>query len=367
MAAKPSTPDEITCWVCLAGSGGSDNPGTGKGCGPLLRDCACRGSSAGYAHVKCLIRAAAAETEASFLKTTAPNPIRTLAGRRNEPNPWAECPTCRCPYEGKTQGELASCLWRRYEDSCSRTSNGDNKEKKRPIPSSFKKLVLWTVAKAKAASGELEEAIRFCERLLEMEKEEQEIYSERRCTALEHSVVTQEVEALCIIGECYLDLDNFSLARSSLMEAANLAKTSGGEEYARTLRLLSSVKLAVGEASEALRCIELAVDIMRNIPRCERWNELEFLRCMWVSGVAHCAAELPDRGLNELNDALVGAELSLGEHYSLVRRWRSGIHQYRSLYNGGGSETKEAHDICCGKGGDADLGTTMTRDCEPAQ
>lgn len=297
------------------------------------------------------------------MKTTAPSPIRTLEGRRKEPNPWAECPTCKCPYEGKTQGELASCLWRRYGDAC----NGDNKEKKRRIPSSLQKLVLWTVAKAKATSGELKEAIRFCERLLEIEKEEQEIYSERRCTALEHSVVTQEVEALCIIGECYLDLGNFSLARSSLVEASDLAKTSGGEEYARTLRLLSSAKLAVGESSEALHCIGLSVDIMRNIPRYERWNELEFLRCMWVSGVVHCAAGRPARGLNELNDALVGAELSLGEHYSLVRRWRSDIQQYRSLYNGGGSETKEAHDICCGKGGDVDLSTSMTRDCEPAQ
>ena len=313
--------------------------------------------------MECLIRIAKNETEASFAKTSLSSPTWTLPGRRKEHNPWAECPTCKCPYEGETQQKLASSMWKRYGDA----SAGGNTTKKRTctIPTALQKLTLWTVAKAKASSGALEEAIKFSQQLLEIEKEEQKIYSGRRCTAFENNVVTQEAEALCIIGESYLGLDDFSRSCTTLFDAMDLAKMSGGELYARILRLLSSANLAFGETIEALRCIELAVDTMRNLPTCERRNELEFLQCMWVSGVVHCAVGSTDKGLNELNDALVGASHSLGENYSIVRRWRSEIQQYRSLYNGANSVSKGEKGICSDKSGDLDL--DRKQDCELAQ
>ena len=37
-----------TCWICLDGGESSD-------LGPLRRDCSCRGTDAGYAHLECLV------------------------------------------------------------------------------------------------------------------------------------------------------------------------------------------------------------------------------------------------------------------------------------------------------------------------
>ena len=83
-AAAPPVPDappEAVCIICLD-----------RGDEPLLRNCACRGPTAGFAHMSCLVRyvASAAETNQ----------------RR-----WVECGTCKQRYFGATQMGLArTCL-----------------------------------------------------------------------------------------------------------------------------------------------------------------------------------------------------------------------------------------------------------------
>ena len=44
------------CWICL--DGGVDDMGK-----PIVRDCACRGSDAGFAHASCIIKYAKQKSE----------------------------------------------------------------------------------------------------------------------------------------------------------------------------------------------------------------------------------------------------------------------------------------------------------------
>ena len=50
------------CWICL--DGGADD--TGK---PLVRDCACRGNDAGFAHMACIIKYAEKKSEQASIDT----------------------------------------------------------------------------------------------------------------------------------------------------------------------------------------------------------------------------------------------------------------------------------------------------------
>ena len=79
----PAAPPEAVCIICLD-----------RGDEPLHRNCACRGPTAGFAHMSCLVRyvASAAET--------------------NETR-WIECGTCKQRYFGATQLGLARARWER--------------------------------------------------------------------------------------------------------------------------------------------------------------------------------------------------------------------------------------------------------------
>ena len=74
------------CWICL--EGGADDKGK-----PIVRDCACRGSDAGFAHTSCIIKYA----EQKSLQAT--DPI-------NFAMPWETCPICKKGY----QDDLAMVL-----------------------------------------------------------------------------------------------------------------------------------------------------------------------------------------------------------------------------------------------------------------
>ena len=84
-------PDDAHCMFCLGGSDATD---------PILRGCACRGSS-GWSHAGCLIRVAEA----------AP------AMPPGEPTftSWQSCSTCKQDFTGLVQLRLAIALWAKYE------------------------------------------------------------------------------------------------------------------------------------------------------------------------------------------------------------------------------------------------------------
>ena len=82
-APVAEAPPEAVCIICLD-----------RGDEPLHRNCACRGPTAGFAHMSCLVRyvASAAETNEDL---------------------WIECGTCKQRYFGATQLGLARARWER--------------------------------------------------------------------------------------------------------------------------------------------------------------------------------------------------------------------------------------------------------------
>ena len=83
-------PDDAHCLTCLDRGDAAD---------PLLRGCACRGSS-GWTHATCLVKSAEAARE--------PPP--------GEPtfNAWHFCPTCKQEFTGLVQLRLAIALWAKH-------------------------------------------------------------------------------------------------------------------------------------------------------------------------------------------------------------------------------------------------------------
>ena len=71
-------PSGACCYLCLDGDAQS----------PLVRNCACRGSDAGYVHIECLIQAA-----------------------RHEPRSWYLCSLCKQEYYGEVRLALAQAHW----------------------------------------------------------------------------------------------------------------------------------------------------------------------------------------------------------------------------------------------------------------
>lgn len=79
-----------SCWLCLGE--GPDESGR-----PLVRDCSCRGESAGFGHLSCLVAYAQQKTEQwdgcdgnKFLE------------------PWTICPSCRQAYQNELAFDLAT-------------------------------------------------------------------------------------------------------------------------------------------------------------------------------------------------------------------------------------------------------------------
>ena len=82
-APVPAAPPEAVCIICLD-----------RGDEPLHRNCACRGPTAGFAHMSCLVQyvSSAAETNQDL---------------------WYDCGTCKQRYFGATLLALARARWER--------------------------------------------------------------------------------------------------------------------------------------------------------------------------------------------------------------------------------------------------------------
>ena len=77
--------EEPVCYLCL--DGGADEP--------LRRDCACRGSDAGFVHLSCLAEYA----ETKSMQAIGMNEFR---------KPWKECPGCHQCYQNKLGINIAT-------------------------------------------------------------------------------------------------------------------------------------------------------------------------------------------------------------------------------------------------------------------
>ena len=91
---------EAVCYLCLHGWGVND---AGQ---PLRRDCACRGTDAGFVRLSCLAKHAAFHETKEFSK------------------PWHTCPHCHQYYQNKLSinvaTEFVSFVWGQYPDDTER-------------------------------------------------------------------------------------------------------------------------------------------------------------------------------------------------------------------------------------------------------
>ena len=65
------------CWICL--EGGADDAGK-----PIVRDCACRGSDAGFAHASCIVK---------YAEQNSAQAIQDVLDKFVMP--WRFCPICK--------------------------------------------------------------------------------------------------------------------------------------------------------------------------------------------------------------------------------------------------------------------------------
>jgi hypothetical protein len=90
--------EETVCYLCLDG-------GIGQ---PLRRDCACRGTDAGFVHLTCL----AGYAEIKCVQASEMNEFR---------EPWERCPNCHQDYQGELAIDIAnkfvSFVRRQYPDN----------------------------------------------------------------------------------------------------------------------------------------------------------------------------------------------------------------------------------------------------------
>jgi hypothetical protein len=77
--------EEPVCYLCL--DGGADEP--------LRRDCACRGTDAGFVHLSCLAGYAASKS-------------KQASGMIEFRKPWRDCPSCHQEYQNELRINIAS-------------------------------------------------------------------------------------------------------------------------------------------------------------------------------------------------------------------------------------------------------------------
>jgi len=91
-------PDDAVCYICLDREGGPDG-----GAVPL-RGCACRGPSAGFAHVDCLAEMAARDE------------VIAVEGR-GWTSLWGVCAICHQAFTGSLEVKLDRLRWRHFRDT----------------------------------------------------------------------------------------------------------------------------------------------------------------------------------------------------------------------------------------------------------
>ena len=95
---------EAVCYLCL--DGGADEADE-----PLRRDCACRGTDAGFVHLACLAKYAASKSELADKMSLDMNELT---------KPWRLCPSCHQTYQNKLAIDIAtkfvSFVRRQYPD-----------------------------------------------------------------------------------------------------------------------------------------------------------------------------------------------------------------------------------------------------------
>ena len=100
-----AVPDGAACYFCL----GEEEDDEGS---PLLRDCSCRGDSAGFAHFSCLTKYAEQKC-----KRAVDGDLAAFA------EPWKICNNCKQPFQNQLSIDLASAFVSFAEATYGHTGN----------------------------------------------------------------------------------------------------------------------------------------------------------------------------------------------------------------------------------------------------
>ena len=101
-----AVPDGASCYICL--DEGPDEAGK-----PLVRDCSCRGDTAGFAHLSCIIEYA--EQKSKQAADSDPTGFST---------PWAKCNNCTQPFQNQVALDLSSAFISFAEEAYEFPGNG---------------------------------------------------------------------------------------------------------------------------------------------------------------------------------------------------------------------------------------------------
>jgi hypothetical protein len=102
MAAVPDIP---SCYICL--DEGPDEAGK-----PLVRDCSCRGDTAGFAHLSCIIEYAEQKSK------QAADDLAAFS------TPWDDCNNCNQPFQNQVTLDLSSAFVFFAEEAYGYPGNG---------------------------------------------------------------------------------------------------------------------------------------------------------------------------------------------------------------------------------------------------
>ncbi|KAL7539272.1 hypothetical protein ACHAWF_006359 [Thalassiosira exigua] len=89
---------DASCWICL--EEGLDESGK-----PPVRDCSCRGDSAGFAHLSCIVRYAVSRSEVE-VESIRRGTLCTI----NLKDPWRTCPNCKQFYSNRLGWDLVNAF-----------------------------------------------------------------------------------------------------------------------------------------------------------------------------------------------------------------------------------------------------------------
>jgi hypothetical protein len=100
----PIIPNGAICFICLEGDD-EDDTTTGE---PLVRNCSCRGDSAGFAHMSCMVKYAEQKCKQAAAKPSFPAPWGPCPDLMTFAEPWTICPNCKQSYQQQVAIDLSS-------------------------------------------------------------------------------------------------------------------------------------------------------------------------------------------------------------------------------------------------------------------
>jgi hypothetical protein len=115
-------PAITACWICLC-EGGDDDDDGGES---LVRDCSCRGESAGYAHKSCIIQFATMKSTETSAKNHTPQFDMPTFERA-----WHTCPNCNQQYQNQLRLDIASAYLEFAETTYGHPDNNGDLDKRK--------------------------------------------------------------------------------------------------------------------------------------------------------------------------------------------------------------------------------------------